>query len=294
MSNYQIKRNSIISIEYGADTYVLDALGSFTYSQTYSRSVKTRRTLHAKTPRPLTQISGVSAGSCSLDVMCTDNGVEGILYELLGLDFLMGAWELPQVLPTQPKYFNMYIQNNNEVIMLEKCALTMLDTMLNKLSVQQFSVALGFSKLQKVDSAPEPTKFQGAIPEGSNSLYIDLDAPMTNFTEMKGVTSATISLQQAITWRADRSLHGLGGLYTPTVAIVSDMPFSMIISTYDRLDQVLPDISESTNIRIKCGVFNLTISDVFMTKRLEVADVLSLQYDISLTETSGVAVRYGE
>jgi hypothetical protein len=295
MSKYVIKKESVVTLEYDGDFFILDALGSYTYSQTYVRNSNSRKTLHKKVSTPLTIVSGKNPGTSSMQVNSTDSYIESVLLTLVGLSNDRKAWWLPDELPIEPTYFNLYIVNQGSTVKLENCAVSSLDLSLNKQSTLSFSIGMEFSNIVLDSEDVQSSTYQGNAHPETSELSVEVESiDLYSSVWLPSLRSVSFSLQQDFSWRNDNSIHTLHKMYVPTKAIVSDFLVNTIIAVYAKTDKVLPEITTHADITIKYGsILTIIISNATITKRYEVSEVLGLQYDLSLQENSSVAVEYG-
>ena len=290
-STYTFKRETTVVIEYCGTLYYLDALGDYTYSQTFNKRRITRKTLHSKTPKPMSVITGKNPGSCTLQVYGADTFSEAVLFDLTGLEDEADMFILPYTMQVQPEFFNIYIISNSSVTRLNRCALTSLDTSFSKRGNITFDTSITFSDIQNDVSLPAGTQvLQGNVPNTTNELVILSEYGGPTFDSVK---STSFSIQQQYDWRQDNNLQTIGTTYVPTVAILTDMPINAVISAYYNSTSILPDIMEHIELSISFGIIRITLTDIQLTKRVGTEDVLEVQYDLSLQETSSVTVEYG-
>lgn len=288
-STYSIQKETEVFLEYDYKLYSLDALGGYTFAQTYNKKMSARKTLHYKASKPLTLITAKNPGSASLDVLLTDTYIESILLRLLGLEESPSGYELPSNLLIEPKYFTLHIISGDTTHRLTKCVLTNLDMAFSKGSPLLFSVGLEFSDLIVEHSLPLSTEhIQGNHFTTSNILEVYVGTE-----QLHSLQNTSFSVQQQFDWRQDRSIHSIGLIHTSTVAILSEMPINSVITAYATKNLTIPDILYNTTIGIKYGPVTIKLQDVILAKRLVVGDVFSEQFDISLQETSSVIVEYG-
>lgn len=292
-SKFTIQRNTSLVLEYENNFYVLDAVGSYSYSQTYTRNSTARKTIHNKTPKPLTVLTGKSAGTADLQVPASSNFIEAVLFELIGLDLETSTYDLPFNLKVEPRYFNLYIVGEYSTTKLTKCALTSLDINMSKQAAISFSVNLEFSNLETNILTPVTGTYQGSMLETPLTLSITMVDAITGETTFGNLQSFNFSVQQSFSWREDNNIQTIGELYLPTRAVITDMPVNSVISLYANHDQILPEIIYNAKLVVTFGNIRITITNALLTKRYEVQEVLSLQYDITLQENSSVEVEYG-
>lgn len=289
MSQYIIQKNTRLVIEYLGTLYYLDALGSYTYSQTFNKSSAARKTLHKKATKPLTTIMGKSAGSMSLEIVSTGSAVDNLLFSLLGMDKVgSGIYCLPEQLAVEPKYFKVYVVTELGSTQLSKCVLTGLSYFCTTKQTINLSASIAFCDIvADVTVPPGTVTRQSEIPTSDDHLLLAV-----NGVELSSAQSASVSFQQQISWREDQSIHEIGQIHVPSVAKVDSLPMNTVLTIYTTLDKV-KEVSHNNDITISYGILNTIIKNATITTREVVGEVFTTQLDITLQENSSVVVEYG-
>lgn len=300
MSLYNIKKATNVALIYKGTEYRLEAIVDYQYSQTFEKSVKSRKTLHRKSSLPSTIVKGKSPGSGSLSVNSTSTFAEGILLELIGMEsFLPGSYEFPENLTVEPEYFSLVVTLvSGKMHVLSNCVLSNLDISLSKSSGIVFSVGLAFGDLTEMADYDFilPTtgilESQGSIHNSAAPLKVRVAAGNSD-PILRGLISTNVSFQQTINWRTANTLHTRSILTTPTRAVLTDRPFSGVIALYDRNDTEQKQVMHDASVLINYGFLTISITNATLTKRNVISDVFQTQYDISLQGSTLVAVEYG-
>ena len=294
MSLYTFKRATEVAIVHNGNVYYFDALSDYSLSQTVSKSTSSRKTLHRKSPVPITSQGILSPGNATLRVNSTTFFSEGVLFDLLGMDNSGAEHSFPRDLSTEPLMFEIYITSQHKLIKLENCVIVGLDVSLRKGSGIVFNVSIDFGRLVDEEHSLEYLAAEPSVLHDSTApLKVLLELPY-NTIDLLGVSSTNFSLQQEVTWRADRGIHSIGTLHVPTRALVTGLSLNCVITTYLRNDtEEIDTVTKDANVTIDYGYLKIKIQNCTLSRRVSVEDLLTAQYDIALQDNSSVVVEYG-
>lgn len=281
--HYPMLRESRVVIWDNGRAFCFDALSSYSSTTSYEEYKTTRRTLHKRTNYAYSKIVAKDATSISLNVNFTNSYSELALFEWLGLDRFNNSFILPKYSSNiEPKMVDVYLTiKGGESILFSKCFLSTIDFTFDR-SVPVLIVGLESGDFNEYSNPPSPSIYQGDV------LPFYPGSASVNSAEIPGFISAAVSLQQQCSWREDRNIHGIGSVYHNTRAIVNELNCSAVVSKYFFKDisgqkELLPEYSPIT---IKNNNITVDFPLARITKRLEVADVFRVEYDIIPTEDS--------
>ena len=298
MSTFTFKKATSVALVYNGVAYYLDAMSDYEFSQTFTKSTSSRKTLHNKSSRPVSKLSGKNSGSASMTVNASSNKAEQILLYLAGLSAGMSPAEysLPETLATEPEYFDLFVTTPGKLWRLTKCVATGLSFSLYKGSGILLNVDLAFSNLETVPGVVDDYAF-GAE---SQDDILDSTAPLIvhvqeygDDTELVDIRAANISFQQEVSWRQDNTIHSIGQVHVPTRAVLTGMPFNGVLTAYEKSNTELAERLTDVSIAIQYGWLKIIILNATLARRMTIEDVFTTQYDITLQDNSSVAVEYG-
>lgn len=287
---YSLIRECAILLVYNGVGYRFDALSDFDFSQTYSKSTNTRKTLHSRIAKQNTLVTSKNNPSFSMSVICTDTYIEGVFFDLLGMNKLAtNSFQYQETDNIVPELCDIYVMTDYDTYKLSKAALQSLDIGLALKNVSSFEVSFTASSLDRVRSFPlsagilqqgEPMKPDPIQFRYNNDLY-------------NSIVNAGLAFQQSITWREDRSLHDIGKIYTRTKPILSGTNMTLNISTHLKSTITHSPDPELAEIELNKNFIYIKMNRVLVTKRITPEDIFLESYDVSLTEKSNTYVEYG-
>lgn len=288
--NYSLLRESRVVIRYEGRAYEFDALSNVSANLDYQEYKSTRKTLHKKRNYPVSRTTAINTTDISLAVNLTDNLLEVNFFKWLGLETAGNFLFLPEVSKLEPTYFDVYIISQGTILCGKTCYVSAVDFTLEK-SVPLLNIAIEGAYLEEVHDYPTT----GSLVQGNVLTYSPIRVNINN-NELPAVMGAGLSFQQQCTWRDQRSLHNIGRMYSHKKAYTNEMNSSATINfnyvnTFSN-NYVLNELPETD---IPVSIFNSHLSIEFpharITKRLSVADVYSIGYDVIPMENSDDPVR---
>lgn len=284
----QLLRNSRVVIQYDERVYTLNALSQFSASTSLGEVTKKRKTLFSNTARQHTHTDRINSTTTSLEVYLTDNYLESLFFELVGLDSAYGQRaNLPSSVNTNTRLFSMYIINEDSIMYSENNYVQTVDISFSKASILSLSVDISSANLKRVQlnqllEAPTAPLTQGVILPPSPILL------KTGGVTWNTITSATISLQQEAEWINNKSLFDMASpnTYELTRAATSDIIISATIQTnYDTESSIF---NEATFQDLVLGTkdFGLLVENARIIHNLDMQPVYGNRLDVSIAEES--------
>lgn len=281
--SYSFIRESRLIIEYEGRRYGFSALANMSYDSTMNEFKVNRKTLHRKSNYPVSIVTGYNPVTLSLILNFSDNGLESMFFEWLGMERDGNTLYLPFASSIEPKYITAYIQyESGAIFKLSPAYVTNVDFSLEK-GIPELSVGIIASRLKQLrDVLPIPSLDQSEV-----STVTPLLCSVNNI-DLPSVRGSGISFQQQCNWRDERSIYKIGTLQYPTRAIIDEMNFSANINMYKRelphklgsnflaVDEPLYD----AHIQIYNKKLLVDIPSSRVTKRLTADELTSISLDI--------------
>ncbi|AJF40900.1 base plate tail tube protein [Vibrio phage phi 3] len=288
---YTLKRECEILVVYKGVGYLFDALPSFDFSQTFSKTSNPRRTLHNNSAKPVTISGAKNTANFSMEVLITDSYIESVFFEIAGWNKLgNNVYEYPDSVPIiEP--CTIYILNPNKNVAVRTAFIESIDLPMAKASPKSLSVSFTASSID------EGVKVEGvgmthrqATPLPPSPIQISINSTLANH-----VTSASFNTKNSVSWRQDRGIHDVGKVYTPSRAVVSDMSMTGTINLYATKSLVIPSNKPIiVDLHTHHSGVTIKMDSVHLLKRLEPDDVFVEALDITLMEMSkNVIVDFG-
>lgn len=291
--SYSFLRESRLIIEFEGRRYGFSALSTMNYDSTMNEFKVNRKTLHRKSNYPVSIVTGYNPVTLSLILNFTDNGLESMFFEWLGMLRNNNTLYLPFTSSIEPVYITAYIQyESGAVFKLSPAFVTNVDFSLEK-GVPELSIGIIASRLKQIrDTLPLPSLDQSEV-STVTPLLCSID--QVNLPSVRG---SGLSFQQQCNWREDRSIHNIGTMQYPNRAVVDEMNFSANINMYKR---ELPDRYEADFLKVDeplygshIQIYNkkllVDIPSARVTKRLTADELTSLSLDIIPMHDSTVPV----
>lgn len=291
--SYSFLRESRLIIEYEGRRYGFSALSNMNYDSTMNEFKVNRKTLHKKSNYPVSIVTGYNPVTLSLILNFSDNGLESMFFEWLGMERYDNALYMPFVSNTEPKYITAYIQyESGAIFKLSPAFVTNVDFSLEK-GIPELSIGIIASRLVQLrDVLPIPSLDQSEV-STVTPLFCSL-----NEYNLPSVRGSGMSFQQQCNWRQDRSIQGIGTMHYPRRAIIDEMNFSANINMYKR---ELPQRYEANFLTVDEPIYDahiqiynkkvlVDIPNARVTKRLTADELTSLSLDIIPMHNSEVPV----
>lgn len=283
---YSLLRESRVVIHYEGRAYEFDALSNVSAGIDYQEYKTTRKTLHKRRNYPLSKVVSKNPSDISLAVNLTDNQLEINFFRWLGLkEYGTHIMYLPDVSELTPVVFDMYIITKGSILRCKHCFVSAVDFTLEK-AVPLLNIAIEGADVVEAYDYPDT----GSLMQGNILTYSPLRVNINN-NEMPALIGAGISFQQQCNWREQRTIHDIGKIYTHKTAIVSEMNASATINfNFANRFNRSTIIEDVPLYNIPVSLFNRHMSINFpnskITKRLSVADVYSISFDVIPLEES--------
>ncbi|CAL9968842.1 base plate tail tube protein [Vibrio phage D260] len=284
----QLLRNSRVVIQYNERVYTLSALSQFSANTSLGEVTQRRKTLFSNTTKQHTHTDRINSTTTSLEVYLTDNYIESLFFELVGLDSAYGQRNyLPSSVDTNTKLFSMYIINEDSIMYSENNYVQSVDISLAKASILSLSVDISSANLKRVQfnkllEAPTAPLNQGNILPPSPLLL------KTGDVTWNTIKSATISLQQEADWINNKSLFDIGSpnIYEVTKAATSDIIVSATIQTnYDTESSIFNE-AVFQDLLLGTKDFGLIVENARIIHNLDIQPVYGNRLDVSIAEES--------
>lgn len=283
---YSLLRESRVVIEYDGRAYGFDALSNYTAGTSYEEFKTLRRTLHRRSNYAYSKITAQAPSSISLALNFSANALEGLFFDLLGFKKVGGAYRMPLFSAgAEPIMFSMYIINKHTSLMFDHCYVSTCDFSLDR-SVPVLNVGIESGSFKEVGQPLDSYSLdQGRV------LPFSMPQVSSNGRVLPGLMSAGMSFQQQGNWRSDKSLFDINKIYNNKRAIITELNSSALVSLYyvksqniDPFLNITPDFDLPVQIRNKYIVVDFPSTRI--TKRLDLADVYKIDYDVIPTEYS--------
>lgn len=281
----QLLRKSKVVIKYRGRVYELSALSQFSASTSLGEVTQRRKTLFSNTPKQYTHTDRINSTSTTLEVYLTDNYLESVFFELVGLDRDAGSRAfLPQAVNVDTRVFSMYIVNEDSTMYSEHNYVKSIDISLSKASILSLSIDIDSANLVPLGrQGTIGSEIQGT-PLGPAPLNLTLDKKSWNT-----IKSASISIQQEAGWIDNKSLFSAHttDTYKYTKARTSDLTISATIQTNYETTSSIFNEAVYQDILIAKGTFGLIIENARVVHNLDIQPIYGNRLDISVAELSG-------
>lgn len=282
--SYSFLRESKIIIEYQGRRYGFSALSTMNYDTTMAEYKVSRRTVHGKGNYPVSIVTGFNPVTLSLIVNFTENSLESMFFEWLGMKRDGNTLILPFFSGLEPTYIKVYIQYQSGAIFeLSPAYVANADFSLEK-GIPELSVGIIATKVEQLrELLPSPAIDQTEVSPVS-PLFCTL-----NGVNLPSVRGSGLSFQQQCSWREERSIYEIGNMQYSKRAVINEMNFSANINMYkrelpgSRIEENFLKIDEplyGSHIQIYTSKILVDIPSARVTKRLTADEALSLSLDI--------------
>lgn len=295
--NYSFLRESRVVVMYQGRAFEFDALSDISATLDYEEYKTTRKTLHKRRNYPISRIVAKNPSNISLAVNITDNFLEKNFFRWLGMKEYNGLLYLPFFASNfEPEYVDIYIISAGIIFYIKSCFVSTIDFTLDK-SLPLLNISIEGADCSIVGSSP----LSSSNTQGNVLPYSPLRVIINN-NEMPAVIGTGISFQQQCSWRNTRTIHNISTIYTNKTAIVNEMNVSATIN-FNLVNRFKPAslMDEIPIMEAPVTIFNQYINIDFpncrITKRLNVADIYSVSYDLVPLESANDPVTikfYGE
>lgn len=284
MINYSFLRESLLIAEYNGRLYSFSALGNISFDTTMSEFKTNRKTVHGKSNYPVTRVTGFNPVSLSLILNFTDNFLETMFFEWLGMERVSDSTLiLPFTCGIEPKYLTFYLVfKDGATYKFHNAFVENADFSIER-AIPELSVSVKAGRAEQIRSPiGTPSIDQGEVNRIS-PLVCEVDGQV-----VPSVMGAGLSFQQQCSWRNNRSVHDTGSMYSETRAVIGEMNFSANISMYKRetpedYSRRFLDINEASHgsyVKIFNRNIIVDIPNARIAKRLQSDDVMRMGLDI--------------
>jgi len=287
MTSYNFLRESNVHLVYGGSRYLLKTAPDVSFSQTFAEDAYEVKTLHDQTKMfQGTSITKANPANFSFSVSITTEKDETIVKALLTDYDATGS---------NIKSFDLYIVTGESTFKLDECVITNGDFNLSKGSPLTLNVSGEASKLERVGD--ESYSLPNSLASASSTR-----TPTTNIidvsvggTSVSNIISATLSVQNEISWTPYETLHNSLSVTNASNAmypsgftlgrrVVSGNIVQYITSNNSSTVQ---SFSADTAVRIKTLVNGSTFLDAnlancMFTKRMSQNEVFTQAFDYRL------------
>lgn len=289
--SYTLQKECTIVIIYKGTGYHFDALTQFDFSQRFTRTSGSRKTLHSKKAKPFIFANAKDATSFSLSVLGTNSFSEGVFFELAGLKKLDNhVYSFEDEMGIYPEMCDIFVVTEKGTYKINAAALESLEVALalsDPITFDASFTASNFTKVAGIDLA------SGLVEQGEPLRPTPIQYKINNLLN-NSIINAGMSFQQDIGWRSDRGLHDIGKIYTPKTAVLTNKTLGLNVNTYLNTKHPTPEESYYSNLEIYKSGLSLSMRDALITHRVAPADVFTEAQDIAITDnTNNIIVEYG-
>ncbi|QPB12131.1 hypothetical protein [Providencia phage PSTCR5] len=281
--SYSFLRESKIIIEHEGRRYAFSALSTMNYDTTMAEYKVNRRTVHGKSNYPVSIVTGFNPVTLSLIVNFSNNSLESMFFEWLGMGREGNTLYLPFNSKLEPTYLKVYIQYQSGAIFELTPAYV---------SNADFSLEKGIPELSVGIIASNVTQLRELLPHPSlDQSEVSIPSPLfctLNGIDLPSIRGSGLSFQQQCTWREEKSIYEIGQMSYPKKAVINEMNFSANINMYKREMHGKPEsnflkIDEPLyghHLQIYTNKILVDIPSARVTKRLTADETLSMSLDI--------------
>lgn len=281
--SYSFLKESKVIIEHEGRRYAFSALSTMNFDTTMAEYKVNRRTVHGKSNYPVSIVTGFNPVTLSLIVNFSNNSLESMFFEWLGMERKENSLLLPFNSGLEPTYLKVYIQYESGAIFeLTPAYVSNADFSLEK-GIPELSVGIIASNVTQLrELLPHPSLDQSSV-SAPSPLICTL-----NGIDLPSVRGSGLSFQQQCTWREEKSIFEIGMMSYPKKAVINEMNFSANINMYKRELPTKPDedflkMDEplyGVHLQIFTNKILVDIPSARVTKRLTADETLSMSLDI--------------
>ena len=201
MTTYNFLRESKVHLVYGGNRYLLVTAPDVSFSQTFAEDAYEVKTLHDQTKMfQGTSITKANPADFSFTIYLTTEKDETIVKSLLtDYDATEGQ--------TRVNSFDLYVVTGESTFKLNECVFTNGDFNLSKGSALTLNVSGQGSKLERVGNASYSLPGSLVSASSTRTPTLSLIDVEVGGSDVSNIISATLSVQNEISWTPYETLH---------------------------------------------------------------------------------------
>ena len=289
MTAYNFLKESNVHLVYGGSRYLLKTTPDVSFSQTFAEDAYEVKTLHDQTKMfQGTSITKANPADFSFTVSLTTEKDETIVKSLLtDYDSTEGQ--------TRINSFDLYIVTGESTFKLNECVITEGNFNLAKGSPLSLAVSGQAQKLERVGNASYSLPGSLASASSTRTPTLSLIDVEVGGSDVSNIISATLSVQNEITWTPYETLHNslsvtnASNAMYPSGFTLGRRVVSGSITQYITSDNssTVQSFNTDTAVRIKTLVNGSTFLDAnlancMFTKRMTPSEVFTQTFDYRL------------
>ena len=289
MAKYNFLKESKVHLVHGGNRYLLVTAPNVSFSQTFAEDAIEVKTLHDQTKMfQGTSITKANPADFGFTIYLTKEKDEAIVKTLLtDYDATEGQ--------TRIKTFDLYVVTGESTFKLNECVITSGDFDLSKGSVLALKLSGQAQKLERVGNASYslPSSLVSASSTRTPTLsLIDVEVAGSDVTN---IISATLSVQNEISWTPYETLHSSLSVTSASNAMYPSgftlerrvVSGNVVQYVTDANSSTVQTFNKDTTVRVKTVVDGSTFLDAnlancMFTKRINTADVFTQTFDYRL------------
>ena len=289
MTSYNFLKESNVHLVYGGSRYLLKTTPDVSFSQTFAEDAYEVKTLHDQTKMfQGTSITKANPADFSFTVHLTTEKDETIVKSLLtDYDATQGQIRINS--------FDLYIVTGESTFKLNECVFTNGDFNLAKGSALTLTVSGQAQKLERVGNASYSLPGSLVSASSTRTPTLSLIDVEVGGSDVSNIISATLSVQNEISWTPYETLHSSLSVTNASNAmypsgftlgrrVVSGNIVQYVTSNNSSTVQTF---NTDTTVRVKTVVNGSTFLDAnlancMFTKRTDITDVFTQAFDYRL------------
>ena len=289
MTSYNFLRESKVHLVYGGSRYLIKTTPDVSFSQTFAEDAYEVKTLHDQTKMfQGTSITKANPADFSFTIYLTTEKDETIVKSLLtDYDATEGQ--------TRVNSFDLYVVTGESTFKLNECVLTNGDFNLSKGSALTLNVSGQGSKLERVGDASYSLPGSLVSASSTRTPTLSLIDVEVGGSDVSNIISATLSVQNEISWTPYETLHSslsvtnASNAMYPSGFTLGRRVVSGNIVQYLTSDNssTVQSFNTDTTVRVKTLVNGSTFLDAnlancMFTKRMAQNEVFTQTFDYRL------------
>ena len=289
MAKYNFLKESKVHLVHGGNRYLLVTAPDVSFSQTFAEDAIEVKTLHDQTKMfQGTSITKANPADFGFTIYLTKEKDEAIVKTLLtDYDATEGQ--------TRIKTFDLYVVTGESTFKLNECVITSGDFDFSKGSALTLKLSGQAQKLERVGNASYslPSSLVSASSTRTPTLsLIDVEVAGSDVTN---IISATLSVQNEISWTPYETLHSSLSVTSASNAMYPSgftlerrvVSGNVVQYVTDANSSTVQTFNKDTTVRVKTVVDGSTFLDAnlancMFTKRINTADVFTQTFDYRL------------
>ena len=292
--SYSFLRESKLYIEHGGSKYRIYTTTAISFSQTFAEDSYPVKTLHDQTKMfEGSTITKANPAQFSFTVPLTVEKDESIVMDLV-----------TDLVSTQLKSFNMFIQTGSSTFKVENCVITSANFAFNPR--EQFKLAVEGQGIKLTRVGNESFNL-GTIQSESPTRTPLLTYPVVTVDslDMNSIIGVTLQIQNDISWTPFENLQNSltvtnsSNAMFPSAYTVENRIVSGAITQYQTDNNItqFDDFSTTSNLSITAkkadntDFWKITLNPVMYTARVNVSETYTQAYDFRSTDNTALGTR---